>query len=156
MGNIVPDLRKNIPTPKADSIVCYGCKSDTVFVDCSKCLIRKCAKTGMQVESCVQCTKFPCVRLRIHGLTRRLMQRRRPHLKSIPANRACIQNKGITARLSEQEERWKCPKCATAFTWYGKACASCGNDLDFKTRFSGQLLTKGIHMAVEEKAVLLD
>jgi len=72
--NIAPDLRKNIPTSKTDSIVCYGCKSDKVFVDCSKCLIRKCAKTGMQVESCIQCTKFPCVRLRIHGLIRRLMQ----------------------------------------------------------------------------------
>jgi hypothetical protein len=135
--DIAPDLRKNIPKPKTDAIVCYGCKSDTVFAGCSKCLIRKCAKTKMHVETCFQCTRFPCARFRIFSLIRKLMQRRLPHLRSMYANQACIQDKGIAAWLSEQQERWKCPNCATPFTWYGKVCTSCGSDLDFQRRFSG-------------------
>ena len=134
--DIPPELTKNIPTPKADAIICYGCKSDTVFVNCSKCPIRKCARTKMQVETCFQCTKFPCARFRIYSVVKKLMQRRLPHLRSIAANRTCIQDKGIPAWLSEQEAQWKCPKCGTAFTWYGKVCTSCGSDLDFRRRFS--------------------
>jgi hypothetical protein len=135
--DIPPALRKNLPTPKTDAITCYGCKSDTVFVGCSKCIIRKCAKTKMQVETCFHCTRFPCMRFRIYSFIRKLMQRRLPHIKSVYANQACIQDKGIQAWLSKQEERWKCPKCMTAFTWYAKACPSCGSDLDFQNRFSG-------------------
>ena len=134
--DIPPELRKNIPTPKIDAIICYGCKSDTVFVNCSKCFIRKCAKNKMQVETCFRCAKFPCARFRIYSFIRKLMQRRLPHLRSVHANQTCIQDKGIEEWLSEQEEQWKCPKCGTAFTWYGKVCASCGSDLDFQRRFS--------------------
>ena len=42
------EFRKNIPAGKAADIICYGCKSDTVFIGCSKCLIRKCAKKKME------------------------------------------------------------------------------------------------------------
>jgi hypothetical protein len=129
------ELRKSIPTNKTDALMCYGCKSDTIFIGCSKCLIRKCAKDKMQVETCFQCTRFPCVRYRIFSFIRKLMQKRLPHIRSAYANQACIQDKGIATWLSEQEEQWKCSKCKTGFSWCTKTCTLCGNDLDFQRRF---------------------
>jgi hypothetical protein len=130
------DLRKNLPTPKTDTIICYGCKSDTVFAGCSRCLIRKCAKTKMQVETCFECAKYPCAKGRIYGFVRKLMSRRLPHLRSVKVNQICVKDRGIQVWLGEQEELWKCPECGTSFTWYAKVCESCGGDLHFQKRFT--------------------
>ena len=136
--DLAPEMRKGIRAGRTDEIMCYGCKSDTLFIGCSKCLIRKCARNRMHVEACPQCGKFPCMRFRVFSLVMKLMQGRLPHVKSARANRACIRNKGMAQWLSEQEAFWKCPACGKAFSWYAKICPSCGRDLDFQRRFSGR------------------
>jgi len=134
--DLPPELQKNIPTGKTDDIRCHGCKSDTVFVGCSKCPIRKCAKEKMQVEFCFECRKFPCLRFRIYSLMRKFMQKKLPHLRSAYCNQVFIQEKGVTTWLVQQEELWKCPQCNTNFTWYAKTCTKCGNDLEPAKNFN--------------------
>ena len=129
------ELRNNIPANKTEGIICHGCTTDTVFIGCSKCLIRKCAKDKMKVETCFECRRFPCVRFRIWRFVWKLMHKKLPHIRAARANQACIQDKGVAAWLSAQEEQWKCPKCKKAFSWYEKMCSSCGSDLDFSSRF---------------------
>jgi hypothetical protein len=124
------EFRKNLPTGKTDDIRCYGCKTDTVFVGCSKCPIRKCAKEKMNVAVCFDCKKYPCLRLRIFGLVRWFMRKKLPHLKSISKNQRFIQEKGLTKWLAQQEETWKCPQCNSNFTWYMKTCNTCGMELE--------------------------
>jgi hypothetical protein len=130
------ELRKITPAKKTDAVICFGCKTDVVFAGCLKCPIRKCGKTKMRVETCFDCARFPCTRFRIYSLIRKLFMRRLPHLKSVYANRACIQGEGIQTWLSGQKEKWKCSYCKTDFTWYAKTCPSCGKDLDFQGRYS--------------------
>lgn len=131
------ELRKVTPAKRTDPVVCFGCKTDTVFAGCSKCPVRKCAKAKMRVETCWECGRYPCMRFRVFSLARKLFQRRLPHLRSVHPNEACIREKGIRAWLSEQEEEWKCPRCTASFSWYARTCPSCGKDLGFRTRFSG-------------------
>ena len=124
------EFRKNIPAGKAAEIICYGCKSDTVFIGCSKCLIRNCAKEKMQVETCFDCGKFPCLKFRVFGFIRKLMEKKLPHLKSAHRNQLTIQEKGLAVWLHQQEALWKCPQCRTDFTWYSQTCPKCGNELE--------------------------
>lgn len=134
--DVPADLRKNVPAPKDRTVVCYGCKTDSVFSGCSRCFIRKCAKNKMRVETCFDCSRFPCVRFRIFGAVRKLLQRRLPHIRSAQVNQTCIRQKGMAAWLIEQDSQWKCPECGAPFTWYRKTCESCGSDLGFPERFS--------------------
>ena len=133
--NLPLELRMHVPENKLDGILCYGCTTDTVFIGCSKCLIRRCAKTRMKVDTCFECRKFPCIRFRIWRLLWNVMGRKLPHIRAARVNQACIQENGLTAWLLEQEKQWKCPRCGKAFSWYEKTCSACGADLDFENRY---------------------
>lgn len=122
-------FRKNLPTGEVRDIICYGCKSDTVFVGCSKCPIRKCAKETMKVAFCEECRKYPCLRFGALVLFQRILKKRLPHLKAAKTNRAFIKEKGADAWLAQQKEAWKCPQCKAPFTWYKKTCSQCGKEL---------------------------
>lgn len=134
--DLPPQLRNNLPFGKTDDIRCYGCKTDTVFVGCAKCPIRKCAKEKMHVENCFDCHKYPCLRLRIFSFIRRFMQKKLPHLKSVSKNQRYIQEKGISEWLVQQEEAWKCPQCHASFTWYTSVCNTCGMELESSKDFN--------------------
>jgi hypothetical protein len=121
--------RKNLPTGQGLDIVCYGCKSDTVYAGCSKCPVRKCAKATMKVASCHECRKYPCLRFHALNLFQWLLKKRLPHLKTAKPNRVFIKKNGINAWLAQQENAWKCPQCKTPLTWYKKTCSKCVNDL---------------------------
>jgi hypothetical protein len=119
-------FRKNLPMGKVREIICYGCKSDTVFGGCSICPVRKCARETMHVESCDKCTKHPCLRYGVFKLFQRIMKKRLPHLSTAKPNRAIIKEQGVGAWLAQQEEAWRCPHCKTSLTWYGGKCTNCG------------------------------
>jgi hypothetical protein len=123
------EFRKNLPDGGKADIVCYGCKSDTVFAGCTRCPVRKCAKEKMKVAFCEDCRKYPCLRFRALVFFQGLFKKRLPHLKAAKANRAIIKEKGASAWLAQQEDAWKCPKCRMPFTWYKKTCSQCGKEL---------------------------
>jgi hypothetical protein len=105
---------------------CHGCKSDTVFVNCSNCKIRACA-IDKGVERCLVCKDFPCNQFNAEELKNVLDSL--PHLSAIQNNLAVIMSNGVDCWLAEQEKRWKCPDCQTDFSWYTDNCSKCGRDL---------------------------
>jgi hypothetical protein len=116
----------------ASPVICHGCKGDVVFRGCRGCPIRKCARTMLDIETCLDCKRFPCYRHWLVNAVRRVagLNRKLPHLSVIEGNRAAIREKGVAAWLEDQERRWACPSCRTAFSWYERVCPTCGRSLD--------------------------
>lgn len=130
---------------------CNGCKSDSLFINCKTCEIRKCA-IGKKVDHCTDCTEYPCSTLvgrkKIEGLL--------PHIKSTHSNLDAIKSKGVDWWLSEQEKQWQCPECRTSFAWYTTTCGTCGKDLR-KSTFTftflqSALLKLGLRLASLKKS----
>lgn len=111
-------------TSKPFTYKCNGCKSDTLFVNCSVCQIRKCA-INSKVDHCIDCDKYPCKLI----VDSRKMVSFLPHIKSNHDNMVAIKKVGITQWLSEQETKWKCPDCNTNYSWYTRKCKNCSNNL---------------------------
>lgn len=107
-----------------EEIKCHGCKSSTIFKNCSLCGIRKCAM-GKSVQHCILCNDFPCEVLE----SGRSLVEKLPHLKAIPKNMQTIKEKGTDYWLREQERIWKCPDCGEPFSWYKQKCSVCGRDI---------------------------
>jgi hypothetical protein len=129
------EFSKNLPWSKKSEIICYGCKSDTVFVGCRRCFIRKCAKNKMRVDVCFDCKKYPCLKIKSMNFLRIFMQKKLPHVNSVFNNQIFIREKGNTAWLAQQKEIWKCPECGTDFSWYTKTCGNCGRELESEKEF---------------------
>lgn len=109
---------------KPFTLKCNGCKSDTLFVNCAVCQIRKCA-INSKVDHCIDCPKYPCTLI----LESRKVESLLPHLKGNQPNMETIKSVGVSQWLSDQEKRWKCPHCNTNYSWYTRKCKNCGEDL---------------------------
>jgi hypothetical protein len=127
-------------------LTCHGCKSDTLFVNCSNCKIRACA-IDKGVERCLVCQDFPCGQFDVAEFKNVLDSL--PHLKTIQNNLEAIKEKGADGWLAQQDKRWKCPDCQTDFSWYADNCSKCGRDLtklkgfsNFDKKFFEYLLPK--------------
>ena len=101
-------FRSNLPTGKTDEIKCLGCKTDTVFAGCAKCLIRHCAKNKMKVEFCFECKKFPCLTYKLQRAVVVLfrLEKKLPHLKSVKPNQEMIKHEGADKWRKDQKEKW--------------------------------------------------
>jgi hypothetical protein len=122
---------------KPFSYRCNGCKSDVLFVNCAVCQIRECA-INSKVEHCIDCEKYPCEQI----VNSKKLELLLPHLKSNRVNMEEIKKVGITLWLSEQEDKWKCPRCKTGFSWYTRKCKNCEENLKkYSFRFSFLLLS---------------
>ena len=124
---------QNVPHDEKDLVLeCGGCKSDRVFINCRGCAIRKCA-IEKRVDHCNDCGEFPCPTYREWKNIQVML----PHLKETDGNLDAIGKSGVSAWLTEQEKKWACPGCGTAFSWYAETCGTCGRDLRGSTyRFS--------------------
>ncbi len=126
-------------------LACHGCKSGTVFINCSDCPIRACA-VDKHVEHCIECGQYPCSIIQ----NRRKLEGVLPHLTTNHANMETIKKTGTEGWLTEQAEHWKCPKCKTRFAWYTETCSSCGADVRsraFKySRIKAALMKAAIHV----------
>jgi hypothetical protein len=135
--NNSPPRWDDLPSPLRDTIhqapiICHGCKTDTVFGGCGKCLIRKCARKKQGIESCVDCNKYPCLIHRITAIAKIIfrLEKRLPHMRIAPVNLQTIRRCGMASWLDEQRRRWACPDCGTSFTWYQHTCTRCGANLE--------------------------
>ncbi len=120
-------LRGIDPDGESLQVRCHGCKTDTLFANCRHCKIRACA-VEKRIEHCNECSEYPCG-LFHESLFNAEVQKLLPHLKEIPDNLMRIGTDGVEQWLSDQEKRWKCPGCGTAYSWYATTCPHCGNDL---------------------------
>lgn len=138
-------------TSESLQLRCHGCKSDTVFINCSTCKIRSCA-VSRKIEHCIDCKEYPCA---LHVEMRKgaaLL----PHLKNNLPNLEAIQKAGVRRWLAEQEKRWECPQCHTSFAWYSSKCRTCGKNLaGLSCKFSlakALILKLGIRLASLRKS----
>lgn len=121
-------FQKNLP--RAD-VVCHGCKSDTVYAGCAVCLVRKCARKQQGIDTCLDCSRFPCFRFGIMRVIRGLMRmpKKLPHLNQIQPNHDGIRTLGVGGWLVQQDAIWRCPACGQRYSWYEGRCGACGQDL---------------------------
>ena len=116
---------QNVPHDDKDlTLECSGCKSDHVFINCRGCAIRKCA-IEKRMAHCSDCGEFPCATYREWKNIQVML----PHLKETDGNLDAIGKAGVTAWMAEQDKKWSCPGCGTAFSWYTETCGVCGRDL---------------------------
>ena len=108
-------------------IKCHGCKSDIVFVGCSKCIIRRCAIKKTGIETCLDCRRYPCWRHKMTAVFKRLfkVEEKLPHQKAIRPNLEAIRNKGLSVWLEEQGQKWQCQHCGKRLSWYNASCNDC-------------------------------
>lgn len=118
-------------------VICHGCKTDVVFKGCQMCPIRKCAREMADIETCLDCRRYPCLRYKLVDLIRWIagMNRKLPHLTEIPRNLPVIREKGLAVWLEEQKKLWTCPDCGASFSWYQRECHGCGRDVRALKRF---------------------
>lgn len=135
---------------EALQIKCHGCKTDTLFINCTTCKIRSCA-IDKKIEHCIVCKDYPCT---LHAGLRK-MAGLLPHVKNNHPNLEAIQRTGVEQWLREQEKRWQCPDCQTSFAWYSGACRTCGKKLTgLSYKFSplkALILKLGIRLASLKK-----
>ncbi len=96
---------RGIALTESDSLqlVCHGCKSDTLFINCKHCPIRQCA-SGRKIEHCaIDCPDFPCHVMEDSGIKFEDILKMLPHLKSTMKNVETIKRIGVEQWLAEQE-----------------------------------------------------
>ncbi len=103
----------------ARDLTCPGCKTEIVSIYCRECSIKACAREK-KLDYCFQCSLFPCEELVNFN------NDQHPHHSIVLHNLALIREKGLGEWLGEQEKRWQCPNCNTAFSWYDSKCPACG------------------------------
>jgi predicted amidophosphoribosyltransferase len=78
-----------------------------------------------------------------------------PHAKSNHTNLETISKVGLAQWLSEQENKWKCPRCKSGFSWYTRKCNNCGENLKkytFKFTFlQSTILKLGIYVFLDKQ-----
>lgn len=99
-------------------LTCNGCKTEIVSIYCQKCPIKVCA-LAKKLDYCFQCSLFPCKEVVEFN------NDQHPHHSIVLFNLALLREKGTEEWLCEQDKRWKCPNCASPFSWYDEICPAC-------------------------------
>ena len=129
----VPARWEDLPAPMRDnippaSLICRGCKTESLYEGCRGCGIRACA-AEKEVEACNFCSEYPCqlVKERIQAVER--MKGVLPHCAVMFENLDSLKENGLAHWLEEQSKKWSCPDCGAPFTWYQEKCEKCGREL---------------------------
>jgi hypothetical protein len=72
------------------------------------------------VTRCADCPDFPCSRITSFNNDGML------HHAEVLENCRQLRNVGIKEWAKREEERWSCPRCRAAISWYDRACSRCG------------------------------
>lgn len=112
-------LSRNVPRKKGAVTHCAGCRvrdKNCAFIkrDCEK--IRK-----KQILFCYQCPDMPCERL-----TKLDTYYRSRYSMSMIENQKLMKEKGMTAFLKDQIEKYQCPKCGDVVSVHDSKCYACG------------------------------
>ena len=114
---------------------CNGCKSDTLFIGCQHCKIRKCA-SERKIEFCNLCQDYvECV------LIKNLNSHEHPHHIVAKHSLELIKQISKEKWLEAQQDRWKCKNCGYPYSWYEEKCEKCGDTL-YNSRVEAKSLQK--------------
>ncbi|MBN1904251.1 MAG: DUF3795 domain-containing protein [Deltaproteobacteria bacterium] len=105
-----------------ETLQCDGCLSGgTLAGHCQNCSISRCAANTQNNDRCSECTQLPCYRI-----TNLINQGNYPHRDEYLPNLAKIHEMGLQEWAIYEEERWSCPQCGGAISWYDTQCTGCG------------------------------
>lgn len=88
---------------------------------CRKCDIKSCAQ-GKGYVHCFKCAEFPCKLIKT--MDKRYTDR---YNVSLVENGKTANEKGVSAFLAEDRQKWTCSKCGGAFSLHDNACSECEN-----------------------------
>jgi hypothetical protein len=107
---------------------CLGCYIEDADIRpyLMRCVIRNC-ETIKNSESgfCYECEEYPCKRLK--QLDKRYRIR---YAMSMIENLENIREKGLSAFVEGEEERWRCPKCGGVICVHRHCCSECGEKVN--------------------------
>jgi hypothetical protein len=107
--------------PRKQATHCSGCR-----IRNKKCAYLKGKCAGLRDGSlpfCSACEEFPCHRLK--SLDTRYRTR---YGMSMIENLRMIQEKGMDAFLTSQQERYRCPRCGGTICVHNRKCYRCDRD----------------------------
>jgi len=105
---------------------CEGCRGDvaTLPKHCLQCAIKNCS-LQMNVDFCVDCPRFPC--MRIKRLNKRYREKYQTDLiESMIRFRAI----GAEAYLAEERAKYTCPQCGGVVSIHSRVCSECGKFIE--------------------------
>jgi len=101
-------------------IQCDGCLGGgQVSAHVPKCAMRECAAAKSKTRRCSDCSEFPCSV--ITDFNNDGVQHHAVLLENLRQLRAI----GITEWAKYEDDRWRCSKCRTMFSWYDSECPRC-------------------------------
>jgi hypothetical protein len=104
-----------------EDLLCDGCLGNgRLAAFCRTCAIRECAGNKSKEKRCDSCSEFACDR--ITGFNNDKML----HHAEVLSNLRQLRAMGIKDWAKSEEERWQCPKCRAAISWYDASCPKCG------------------------------
>ncbi len=103
---------------------CPGCRSvnnGSKPKHCDSCVIKNCEYLAQTKSGfCFDCPKFPCIRMK--NLDKRY---RRNYGISLLENLNYIKQKGISAFIENEQNRWKCQSCGSVLCVHRGHCLHC-------------------------------
>lgn len=116
----LPDISSRLGATN-DNLQCDGCLSGGRLTKyCQHCAIRLCSIDKPGVTRCSDCPDFPC------PLVTDFNNDGMRHHAEVLDNLQRMREIGVTAWLTEQEERWRCSHCGAPVEWYARPCFQCG------------------------------
>jgi len=93
---------------------CDGCMSGgTLAAHCRTCNIRLCAANKQKDGRCTDCKDLLCYRI-----ANLVNQGNYPHRQEYLPNLEKIRQMGVEQWVTYEQERWRCPGCGLAMSWY--------------------------------------
>jgi len=116
----------NIPKKKGKISHCRGCRPRN-----KQCAYIKGHCDNLKynrIKFCFECTEYPCERLKHFD-----ERYKKNYEMSLIENLNRIKNIGLSAFITEQNNKYKCPNCNGVICVHNKKCYSCETVDDFKS-----------------------
>ena len=103
-----------------EDLLCDGCLGGGRLASfCRKCAIRESAFSKTGTKRCSECAEYACSRITDFNNDGML------HHAEVLENLRQLREMGIKDWAKHEEDRWRCPKCGTMFSWYDPECPKC-------------------------------
>ena len=103
-----------------EDLQCDGCLSGGRLASfCRECAIRDSATDKTATRRCSECAEFSCDRIT------RFSNSGMPHHYEALENLRRLRTMGIANWTKYEEDRWRCSKCRTMFSWFDPECPKC-------------------------------
>ncbi len=103
-----------------DEALCYGCGSDTRYVECRECEFLKCSQSR-DVKFCSRCKDYPCSQLEE-------FQKNAVHRIELWESLELLKKEDLTEWNELMEQLHTCPECGTMNSAYDVSCRKCKHE----------------------------